>query len=493
MIPTLISFLAYQNRQAAQVEESPNGLPIDRRAEQEITYFKEAMSQIRSPRELVEDERLFAFVAKAFGYGDELPSTFVVQRALQDGIADGNTVANRSPDGRLRTMARTFGFAEFGLQNVRDIRVVEGIVERYETAITPSRQRAQNINPALNVEIDYFRRNIATVTSPDDFVGDFRLYQFAMEAFGLEERINDRALIRSALADGVSDETDLANRLRDPKLQNLVRVFGFEGGSTQNVRNAVFADTIIDQYTQANNATAALFEEGDPALQDRDIQYFIENISNVSTAEELVDDERLYRFVLTAFDLSSSILQKGLIRKVLEEGASTRGALANRLPDPRFRDLARAFAFVEYGTANIQDPKFAADVVERYQQVRAEIDAGQESPGVELAAYFQRKAPGLTSWLSVLADSRLRDVVFTTLDIPFAVGALDIDRQVAELENRFDVADLQDPDKLDAFLQRYTILFDAAQGSAATANPAAAILAGSANTSQLYSLVTGLA
>lgn len=195
---------------------------------------------------------------------------------------------------------------------------------------------------------------------------------------------------------------------------------------------------------------------------DRETEYFRNNIGQVTSVEDLMADFRLYRYALTAFDLSDTLDQRAIIEKVFSESTLSDESIANRLPDGRFLEMAEAFDFFLLGTFNLTDQSFVDDVAERYRVVRSEEAEGELNQGVRLASYFLRNADGIDSWFDVLADPPLREVVFTTLNIPTEVQATDVDRLAEELEQRFDIADLQDPEQRDRFLQRFAIQYDLA-------------------------------
>ncbi len=199
----------------------------------------------------------------------------------------------------------------------------------------------------------------------------------------------------------------------------------------------------------------------------REIEYFAKNIGNVSTGEELLADQKLYRFAMTAFDLESQIYAKGIVRKLLREGVEDPLALANRLTDQKFKTFAKAFAFKEVGDFNTKNPEFVAAVIERYTQVKMELNAGEQNIAVRLGAYFDRAAPRVSNWYAVLADKALREVVFTAFDFPEAIQASNPDRLVARLEDRFDIEDLKDPEKRADLIKRFTLMYDIRNGSPA--------------------------
>ena len=60
----------------------------------------------------------------------------------------------------------------------------------------------------------------------------------------------------------------------------------------------------------------------DPTVQ-RQTAYFQANISKVKTVDDLLNNSKLYNYVMTAFGLQDMTYAKGLIRKVLEGGVSS--------------------------------------------------------------------------------------------------------------------------------------------------------------------------
>ncbi|NRA29809.1 MAG: DUF1217 domain-containing protein [Parvularculaceae bacterium] len=200
----------------------------------------------------------------------------------------------------------------------------------------------------------------------------------------------------------------------------------------------------------------------------RESQYFRENIGKISTAEEFVEDQRLYRYALQAFDLESQIFARGLVKKVLEEGIQDPKALANQLVDRKWNTLARAFAFAEVGDFNTNNSEFVEGVIERYERVQLEERLGEDNIAVRLAVYGDRKLPGSTSWFSILGDRALREVVFTALDLPNEVATQNPDRLNQLLQDRFDIEKFSDPEELDKFLQRFSIMYDIRNGSPGT-------------------------
>lgn len=201
----------------------------------------------------------------------------------------------------------------------------------------------------------------------------------------------------------------------------------------------------------------------------READYFLANIRNVKSADEFLKNDRLYSFAMTAFGLKDMIYGKAFMRKVLNEGLDGDKSFALQLADGRFREFAEAFNFARYGSTATAFDRAQQGTVDRFLRIRLESDAGRNDEGVRLALYFQRKAPQVTSVFGLLGDQALYKVVRTALQLPATYSGTDIDRQAAFIGTKLKLDDLKDPAKLDAFITRFTALWQASQGPSAAA------------------------
>ncbi|TGP13048.1 DUF1217 domain-containing protein, partial [Mesorhizobium sp. M2D.F.Ca.ET.233.01.1.1] len=113
-----------------------------------------------------------------------------------------------------------------------------------------------------------------------------------------------------------------------------------------------------------------------------------------------------------------------------------------------------------YGPTATLYPSAQQGAVDKYMRQTLEENAGETNQGVRLALYFQRKAPEITNWYDVLADTALSSVVRTALGLPASIASADIDKQAQMFEQKLDIADFKDPDKLNKFLTRFTSLWE---------------------------------
>ena len=168
----------------------------------------------------------------------------------------------------------------------------------------------------------------------------------------------------------------------------------------------------------------------------RDTDYFLANIGNVTTAEDLVSDRRLLRVALGAYGLDEDIDAKAYVRTVLEQGTIDDDALANRLSDQRYFSMAKAFGF-DLSPPNTALPSFGAETVELYRSRQFEVAVGNANTDMRLALEMNREIAALSErdisddakWFTMLGTSSMRVVFERAMGLPPEVGALDIDKQ----------------------------------------------------------------
>lgn len=176
----------------------------------------------------------------------------------------------------------------------------------------------------------------------------------------------------------------------------------------------------------------------------RDTEYFLENIADVTSAEELVSDRRLLTVALGAFGLEDDINNRFFIQKVLEDGTTADDALAVRLADTRYREFSQAFGFGPSETRQNGDPTFAEDLVDRFQANSFEVAAGNQSDVMRVALYAQRELTDLaasdaavdTKWFTILGDPPMRQLFERALNLPSSIGQIDLDQQLGIFKDR---------------------------------------------------------
>jgi len=219
--------------------------------------------------------------------------------------------------------------------------------------------------------------------------------------------------------------------------------------------------TIVSYRLASNDIDKSIERVSSQATVSREVDYYLENIGNVKTADDLIDDYRLFSFAMKAFGLEDMTYGKAFMKKVLAEGVDADNSFANSLSDKRYAEFAKTFNFKAFDDATTSFTKTQQGVVDKYLRQTLEEQAGDENEGVRLALYFERKAETIENFYQVLADPALSKVVRTVLGLPDSIAYADIDKQVEMFADRIDIETLGDPDKLEKLLDRFAAMWDA--------------------------------
>jgi hypothetical protein len=209
--------------------------------------------------------------------------------------------------------------------------------------------------------------------------------------------------------------------------------------------------------------------------------YYEANIGSVKSISDLVGNYRLLSYALNAYGLGDQINAKGLITKVLEGGVSNPKSLANTLPDSRWKAFAAAFNFTDSGTTPPSSNSSVKTTTSDYVEQQLEGDQGDQDVGVQLALYFQRVAPTVTSEYGILADPNLLEVAATIMGLSPAVASTLQPKTLSEL---MPISDLQDPAKLKQLTERFTAMYDYTYGPSSGATSGLTVDSGNSTSEQ---------
>ncbi|WP_170479291.1 DUF1217 domain-containing protein [Ruegeria arenilitoris] len=176
----------------------------------------------------------------------------------------------------------------------------------------------------------------------------------------------------------------------------------------------------------------------------REKAYFLENISKVQTAEELVSDRRLLQVALGAFGLEADLNNRFFVQKILSDGTKANDALANRLADSRYRAFSEAFGF---GPGEVRKTGLITNmekVAEDNVVARFEAAVGESDDSMRIALYAQHELPEIANkegserrkWYDLMGMPPLRSMMETALGLSSSIAQLDLDRQVAIFQDR---------------------------------------------------------
>lgn len=198
-----------------------------------------------------------------------------------------------------------------------------------------------------------------------------------------------------------------------------------------------------------------------PAVK-KEIEYFRQKAKEVKSPEEFMNDPRLLKFGLSAYALDAEMAYPARIKKVLTSDPKDPKAIANRLADPRYREINKDFGFGQIGVANLKLDSFVNKIVEKYLTNEYEKKLGEQNPALREAAYFKRKIGEVKDVYGILGDKVLRAVVMDTLRIPPEVANQSVEKQAELVKKGFKVDRAKDPVYIEQFVKRFMVMRDRA-------------------------------
>lgn len=76
----------------------------------DTAYFEENIGNVNSAEDLVSDRRLLRVALGAFGLQDDINNKYFIQKVLEEGTLEADSLANKLSDERYKDLANAFGF-----------------------------------------------------------------------------------------------------------------------------------------------------------------------------------------------------------------------------------------------------------------------------------------------------------------------------------------------------------------------------------------------
>jgi hypothetical protein len=252
-------------------------------------------------------------------------------------------------------------------------------------------------------ELQYYRDNIGSITSIDEFLADDRIYAYAMKAYGLEEMTYAKAFIRKVLESDLTDTNSFANLLTDTKYRTLAAAYDFGNTVTSEIiQTTSQIDNLIDTYEQS-------IENNDGQLK-ADTAYFTAVSQTFTTVDDLFRDTRARDYVFTTFGIDPSTFDYNTIRSVITSDISDANSYVNSVIAPQVNDW---LALVDDLNTQLADPAKTPEqkdkinyLITQYSKAIAKADNFYN-----LAAAFNFKADGtLDAGVDAMSAAQLKMV-----------------------------------------------------------------------------------
>jgi len=235
-------------------------------------------------------------------------------------------------------------------------------------------------------DAQYYADNINKVKDVDDFLGDYKLYSYAMKAYGLDDMIYAKAFMKKVLQSDLTDANSFANKLSDTRYKEFAAAFNFNA-PPKDIQTDAQEDDLIGLYKQsfADAAQQAATET----------KYYSAQMDDVKTVQDFVGNSRLLNYALKSVGIDPTYMSKDYIAGVLTTDISKLGGNAPDTSDPTY-DPTKTY---------VGDKLYALA-----QQFNFKPDNGDTQ-------YFRDNIGSVQSVDDLLADPRLRTVALQSVGI----------------------------------------------------------------------------
>ncbi|WP_127900762.1 DUF1217 domain-containing protein [Solirhodobacter olei] len=181
---------------------------------------------------------------------------------------------------------------------------------------TKSQQLSLTQNDPANARaITNFKKEAASITSAKDFVNNYDVYNFVMDAFNLQAEAPGKALIQKTLESDPNKTGSLISATSNPNITALFNSVGFAvGGTGGNFADTNWQNTIVQKYVsqQFINDESSQNSAVGTALE------FEQKASSIKSWYDVLDNANLTQFFQTALGLPSAMSGQPLDQQIKE-------------------------------------------------------------------------------------------------------------------------------------------------------------------------------
>ncbi len=189
--------------------------------------------------------------------------------------------------------------------------------------------------PVVERESKYYLDNIEKVKSIDDFVGDDRLFNYAMKAFGLSDMAYAKAFMVKVLEGGIDKRDSFANSLSDKRYREFAATFDFAHyGDAATLFQRAGQGTVDKYVRQTLEENAGQQDEG-----VRLALYFQRKAANITSPFDILADPALSSVIRTTFGWPNTIAQANIDKQA--------DMISSRIDMADFQDPEKVTEFLQ--------------------------------------------------------------------------------------------------------------------------------------------------
>jgi hypothetical protein len=249
-----------------------------------------------------------------------------------------------------------------------------------------SLKRVSNQSQVANDQA-YYQANIGKIKTIDEFLDDYRLYSFAMTAYGLGEMTYAKAFMKQVLESDLADSNSFANRLTDDRYISFASAFNFgaAGSDSAAAQSEGQMEDVIGLYDRQIATLNDLTEE-----ETRYFKVMLGPPGHVTNVDQFLRNDRLREYVFSAYGIDGTYYNYTAVK----------GALTSDPNDPdSYFNTTYGTKLSEYNTARQEDQDLAErlsarDAVTRYEGSIALGNTQKADYEAQIAAKQQEIANG---------------------------------------------------------------------------------------------------
>src|SRR5690348_7968356 len=114
---TAVTVLQMVDRNLAQSQANTAADPTVKR---ETSYYLANIGNVKTSSDFVNNYQLLSYAMTAFGLSDMIYAKAFMQKVIDGGVTDSNSLANKLTDPRFKAFAEAFDFADKGADATSD-------------------------------------------------------------------------------------------------------------------------------------------------------------------------------------------------------------------------------------------------------------------------------------------------------------------------------------------------------------------------------------
>lgn len=218
------------------------------------TYFREKIASVTTAEDLVSDRRLLKVALGAFGLESDINNKFFIQKVLDEGTLDSDSLANKLSDKTYLKLSQAFGFGDFStprtvLSDFADDILAQYEARQFEVAVGESDDTFRLALAAQRELPELAEKSSSETTKWYTVIGSKSLSSVMRTALGLPKSVasldvDQQLEIFRQKSDAVLGSPDVSSLGEPETLEKVIRLFMVRsqidtGGSVSSASTAL--------------------------------------------------------------------------------------------------------------------------------------------------------------------------------------------------------------------------------------------------------------